>query len=163
MKNYQRDITNTNEFREEQKMEHRNRQSGPKSSNYVPKEKRPKSDLATGMTELDSSTYERLLYTDDNRICFQLGEEKGQRWYYGLGSLHLNVLGEILTMLDVSDTNRPIHEVINKIKQDFGERELMEVFRHSTRNLAEGNLDFAKRKPESAPRRTETGNKPNGW
>jgi hypothetical protein len=161
LKNYNRTATNTNAFREEQSMEHKSKASTP---HYVAKPARPKSDLTTGMTELDSSTYDKLMYTEDNRVCFMLGEEKGQRWYYGLGSLHLNVLGTILTMLDESDTNRPIHEIINKIKQDYGQREVMEVFRHSTRNLAEGNLDFLNKKVAEAPAKsTATGNKPRGW
>lgn len=148
MKKYNGQMT-MDHLREEQMQEHKRRVSAPQT----------KSDLTSGMTELDRSTYDKLLYTDDNRICFMLGEDKGQRWYYGLGSLHLNMLGTILTMLDEKPTETTTEDVIKKIVSAYGEREVMEVLRHSTRNLAKGNLNFSKMKTNS---RGSSG-KPRGW
>ena len=156
MKNYhqKKTITNTNEFREQENREHQHR-SAPAM--------KPKSDLTSGLTALDDSSYDRLLYSEDNRICFMLPEDKGQRWYYGLGSLHMNILGLVLSELDSGELNKPIHEVINKLKQRFGEKEIMEVFRHSTRGLAENNLNFSARKPPEKPTYVGKQGKPNGW
>ncbi|RKZ99760.1 MAG: hypothetical protein DRQ47_10525 [Gammaproteobacteria bacterium] len=154
MKNYQKPMTNTNQWREQEAREHSHR-SKPAM--------KPKTDLTTGLTALDDSSYDRLLYSEDNRICFMLPEDKGQRWYYGLGSLHMNILGLVLSELDSGEMNKPIHEVINKLKQRFGEKEIMEVFRHSTRNLAEGNLNFSARNPPAKPAYVGKQGKPSGW
>lgn len=151
-------FTNTNEYRENEARDPRKPAKRPEA----PVKQDPLND---SLTHLDMSRVDRVMYTEDNRICFFLKEES-QRWYYGLGSLHMNVLADALRLLDESDGNAPIHTVVNTLKQRHGEKQLLEVFRHATRDFAKGNLDWNSKKVEKktvAETHGAKGGVPRGW